>query len=85
MREDRLTTDKKRNYIFATILLSCIACSMLSTALSGAFGSAIFVGIVNMISNRSDQMNGMRVAFFGLTILGMIEVLLALVVIKKEI
>ena len=52
---------------------------------SGAFGAAIFVGMVNVVAMKSTQTAGMQVAFLALGIIGLIEVALAIYVARKEV
>lgn len=52
---------------------------------AGSFGSAVFVAIVSMVAVSSSQAVGMNVAFLGLTIIGAVELMLAVYVVKKKI
>lgn len=45
---------------------------------SGAFGSAIFMAVFTIVSANMNGIAGMRVAFAGLMIIGIVEILLAL-------
>lgn len=53
--------------------------------LAGALGSAVFVAVVTMVSGVSSQTVGMNAAFFGLTFLGGVEVILAVLVIRRNV
>jgi len=53
--------------------------------IAGAFGSAIFMAVVSVVSESSTQMLGMNAAFAGLTAIGAAQLALALYVVRKQI
>lgn len=52
---------------------------------AGSFGSAVFVAIVSIVAASASQTAGMSIAFLGLTIVGAIELVLAVYVARKKI
>lgn len=52
---------------------------------AGSFGSAVFVAIVSIVAASTSQAVGMSIAFFGLTIVGAMELVLAIYVARKKI
>lgn len=53
--------------------------------IAGAFGSAFLIAVVNIIAVGSGQTRGMQVAFLCLGFLGLLEILLAVRVVRKDI
>lgn len=51
---------------------------------AGSFGAVIFVAVVSAVAKASTQMAGMNAAFFGLTVIGFVEMGLAFYVVKRK-
>lgn len=67
---------KSQNTADGTALLNSLR------TMAGAIGTAVFVGIMNLVAAQTSAINGMRVAFAGMSIAALIMIFIAVILVK---